>query len=86
VIGFTANIASVWLLASTADMPTYFSGLMLLMAAVYFLLPLLLEKAAQFDDTGPTAATLAGIYMLTGGIGPVIGGLGISLLDLRAFG
>ena len=44
------------------------------LACVYFILPLYLGMAAEYDPNGGLPAAMAAIFLLTGGTGPLIGG------------
>ena len=43
-------------------------------ACVYFILPLYLGMAAEYDPNGGLPAAMAGVFLLTGGTGPLFGG------------
>ena len=68
------NLAAVLVVTVSPTATNYIIGLLLLMMAVYFILPLLLSIAAELDPVGRVATATGGMYMFTGGIGPVIGG------------
>ena len=74
LIGLTINLIAVVLITFMPTSFTYIAGVMLLMMAVYFILPYFMAIAAEADPTGRLAAAVVGMYMFTGGIGPVLGG------------
>ncbi len=55
-------------------------------ALVYFLLPMLLAMAADFDRSGSLAAAMAAMFVLNGGLGPLIGGYIVSRFGLGGIG
>jgi len=56
------------------------------LACVYFLLPLFLGMSAQFDQGGRLAAAMAGMFLLTGGTGPLVGGYIVQALGVGGIG
>lgn len=84
--GFSVNLLAVLLVTQAPTATTYIVGVMLLMLAVYFILPFLLAISAEADPTGRVAAATGGMYMFTGGIGPVIGGNLVSGIGAEGIG
>ena len=58
----------------------------LAIACVYFLLPYFLGVAAYLDPRGALPATVAGMFLLTGATGPVLGGYLLEVWGFQAIG
>lgn len=84
--GLLVNLAAVLVVTITPEATVYIISLMFLMMAVYFVLPLLLAISAELDPAGRVAAATAGMYMFTGGIGPVIGGNLVAAIGAEGIG
>ncbi len=86
LFGLIVNVLAVVLVTMMSTAMTYIVGVLLLMLAVYFLLPFLLAIAAEIDPAGRVAAAVGGMYMFTGGIGPVLGGNLVSRIGPEGIG
>ena len=80
------NLAAVLSITLTPLATAYIISLVILMMAVYFIFPFLLAISAGLDPAGRVAAATGGIYMFTGGIGPVIGGNLVAAIGAEGIG
>ena len=85
-LGLLVNLTALLVITVMPNAATYIIGLMFLMLAVYFVLPYFLAISAEIDPAGRVAAATGGMYMLTGGIGPAIGGYLVSGIGTHAIG
>lgn len=57
-----------------------------LIASIYFLLPLYMGMAAESDPSGRLPTMAGGIFLLSGGTGPLLGGYLVESLGVQAIG
>ena len=56
------------------------------LGCVYYLLPLYLGMAAEYDPNGGLSAAVAGMFLLTGGTGPLLGGYLVEMGGVQTIG
>ena len=74
-LGMVINAGTIFVLTYNTHSAIFIAAATGQLACVYFLLPYLLGAAASIDPGGRCSAAVAGVFVLSGGLGPIVGGI-----------
>jgi predicted MFS family arabinose efflux permease len=75
IVGMVVLLLAICALTTLTSAPVFRIATCLTVAASYFLIPYFLGFAASEDGTGHAAAVAGGAILMTGAVGPYLGGL-----------
>jgi predicted MFS family arabinose efflux permease len=85
-IGLLLNVIVVMTLTHVFSNWVFIITALAALACVYYLLPLYLGMAAEYDPNGGLSAAVAGVFLLSGGTGPLVGGYLVEMGGVQMIG
>jgi len=84
--GLLINVIVVMALTHVFNNWVFIITALAALGCVYYLLPLYLGMAAEYDPNGGLSAAVAGVFLLTGGTGPLLGGYLVEMGGVQTIG